>query len=692
MVVFVSENNKIYSHVADEWLACIRSLSVDIRSDRQIGCEDDYFLMSQEAEELILVRLHRDENEGETLPLLKNWYEASRKLYWVEDKIGANISVVRYTRKPSVLKMSVVLSTCNQPAWLEKVLWGYEAQDSKDFELIVADDGSRKETYDMLQRVVPQLSYQVKHVWHEDKGFRKCDILNKGILAVQTDYLLFSDGDCIPRKDFVSTHLSLRRKGRFLSGGYHKLSMDLSKYLSKDDILSGRCFDLDWMREKGMPASFKNNKLTATGWKRWALNTFTPTKPTWNGHNASGWLSDILAVNGFDERMQYGGQDREFGERLENYGIHGMQIRYSTVCLHLDHARGYKTPESIQKNRNIRKHTRGAKVQWSPYGILKEEIAGKMVRANSWYDRYTIEEEQLAICRERGGFYKHIYSLPCQWRIAGLHRKIVQEYMKIEEAPVLSGRQRIIVSLTTFPPRVSQLSYMLKSILWQTCLPDKIIVWLSEDEFPGKMNDLPAELKKWVDNGVEYRFVSGNLRSHKKYYYVFQEYPDDIVITVDDDLIYPRDTIERLLSLSYQYPNTVCCNVVRKIHMAGTRFTAYKQWKKVITMPVNSSLKYVAIGCGGIYYPPHWYGRSLFDRETMGKYCLAADDLWLKANELKEGIMVTGGGNFYPRPIELPKTQHISLQKKNNGKVNLNDEQWEALNRLWGLDQIILKD
>ena len=63
-----------------------------------------------------------------------------------------------------------------------------------------------------------------------------------------------------------------------------------------------------------MPASFKNNKLTATGFKRWALNTFTPTKASWNGHNASGWLSDILAVNGFDERMQYGGQDREFGE------------------------------------------------------------------------------------------------------------------------------------------------------------------------------------------------------------------------------------------------------------------------------------------------------------------------------------------------------------------------------------------
>ena len=90
-----------------------------------------------------------------------------------------------------------------------------------------------KETYDMLQRITPQLSFQVKHVWHEDKGFRKCDILNKGILAAQADYLLFSDGDCIPRKDFVSTHLCLRRKGRFLSGGYHKLVWICRKILQR---------------------------------------------------------------------------------------------------------------------------------------------------------------------------------------------------------------------------------------------------------------------------------------------------------------------------------------------------------------------------------------------------------------------------------------------------------------------------
>ena len=412
-----------------------------------------------------------------------------------------------------------------------------------------------------------------------------------------------------------------------------------------------------------------------------------------NDHGAvgcifAGWLSDILAVNGFDERMQYGGQDREFGERLENYGIHGMQIRYSTVCLHLDHARGYKTKDSIQKNRNIRKHTRGAKVQWASLGIVKDELRGQSVKVNSYYDRYTREEEKLTSYKEKGGFYRHIYSLPCRWRRAKYHDKVVRAYQQDTDAPTLSNHSGVIVSLTTFPPRISQLHLMLKSILWQTCPPEKIIVWLSEQEFPGRLNDLPEELRRLMAKGIEFRFVSENFRSHKKYHYVFREYPDSKVITVDDDLIYPRNTVERLLSLSYQYPDTVCGNVIRKIHMDGNSFSVYRKWTKVFTMPVNSSLQNVAIGCGGIYYPPHWYGEELFDWKIISEHCPSADDLWLKANELKRRVKVTGGGGFYPRPIELPQTQNNSLQKKNNGKTNLNDKQWKSLNELWKLDEL----
>jgi hypothetical protein len=80
----------------------------------------------------------------------------------------------------------------------------------------------------------------------------------------------------------------------------------------------------------------------------------------------------LKEVNGFDERMQYGGQDRELGERLFNYGLKSKQIRYSAICLHLDHARGYKNQDSIDKNKEIRKVTRGENKDFTPFGIVKE--------------------------------------------------------------------------------------------------------------------------------------------------------------------------------------------------------------------------------------------------------------------------------------------------------------------------------
>lgn len=268
-------------------------------------------------------------------------------------------------------KISVIISTYNNPNWLEKVLWGYIAQTYKNFELIIADDGSTKETFDLIENIKPHLIFPIQHIWHEDNGFQKSQILNKAILAAKTDYLLITDGDCIPRKDFVEIHVKLRQKGRFLSGGYFMLPMKTSLTVSRESILNDSCFNLSWLKKNGLLFSFKNLKLSAKGFMVNLLNRLTTTKPTWNGHNSSGWKEDILKVNGFDERMQYGGQDRELGERLENIGIKGKQIRYSAICVHLDHSRGYATKESWEKNYTIRKHTKAYKSSYTPYGIIK---------------------------------------------------------------------------------------------------------------------------------------------------------------------------------------------------------------------------------------------------------------------------------------------------------------------------------
>ncbi|HXK75492.1 MAG TPA: glycosyltransferase family 2 protein [Bacteroidaceae bacterium] len=274
-----------------------------------------------------------------------------------------------YDAGPSI---SVILTTYNHPIWLEKVLWGYEAQTTHDFEIVIADDGSRDDTRDTIARMQSLVSYPIQHIWHKDDGFQKCVIMNKSILASKADYLLFSDGDCIPREDYIAMHLSQREPGRFLSCGYYKLDLELSKAITKENILNGDCFDLSWLKAHGLPSTFKNNKFTRQSWKVKLLNAITTTKPTWNGHGASTWKKHVLETNGFDERMQYGGQDREFGERLENMGIHGKQVRYSSTVLHLDHGRGYATPESIAKNKAIRKQTRTQGVQRTPYGIIKD--------------------------------------------------------------------------------------------------------------------------------------------------------------------------------------------------------------------------------------------------------------------------------------------------------------------------------
>ena len=114
------------------------------------------------------------------------------------------------------MQVSVIVSTYNQPEWLEKVLWGYNIQSFKEFELIVADDGSGKAMREVLGRLTPRLSYPLKHVWHEDRGFRKCEILNKAILAASTDYLVFTDGDCIPRKALKEERVNLLLRKEFL--------------------------------------------------------------------------------------------------------------------------------------------------------------------------------------------------------------------------------------------------------------------------------------------------------------------------------------------------------------------------------------------------------------------------------------------------------------------------------------------
>jgi|688.fasta_scaffold14002_6 glycosyltransferase involved in cell wall biosynthesis len=274
------------------------------------------------------------------------------------------------------MRVSVIISTFDSPRWLENALWGYACQTRIPWEVIVADDGSGPETLAVVRRHREVARRPLVHVWQPHRGFRKCGILNRAIEQATGDYLVFSDGDCIPRADFVATHADLARPGHALSGGCIRLPLAASHAGTRDEIVAGTCMEPDWLRRHGVRGVRTRLRLRAArGPAGWLLDRCTPTRPSFNGHNASAWRADVIRVNGFDERMEYGGLDRELAERLVHAGVRFRHVRHRAICLHLEHSRAYVNEASWARNRAIRRDTRRGRLDWTPFGIVQDGAA-----------------------------------------------------------------------------------------------------------------------------------------------------------------------------------------------------------------------------------------------------------------------------------------------------------------------------
>ncbi len=279
----------------------------------------------------------------------------------------ANSTPALSRRAPTTV--GVVFTTYNRPHDLARVLAGYARQRFGQFEIVIADDGSGDETRQCIERARQEWRLDIRHVWHEDDGFRKCRILNRAVAETTAEYLIFTDGDCIPHPDFVAGHVALARNGHFVSGGCIRLGAKATGVIKPEDVLQGRAFNPGWLLEQGeTPLNLRKLRLSAPQWQP-VMNRITTTRPTWNGHNASTWREEVIAVNGFDERLGYGGLDREFGERLERCGMRGIQARYSLICLHLDHPRPYRADEIIAVNKRIRRDNARQRVRRTAHGL-----------------------------------------------------------------------------------------------------------------------------------------------------------------------------------------------------------------------------------------------------------------------------------------------------------------------------------
>lgn len=245
------------------------------------------------------------------------------------------------------------------------------------------------------------------------------------------------------------------------------------------------------------------------------------------------------------------------------------------------------------------------------------------------------------------------------------------------------NNNKIIVSLTTIPERINTVWITIESILHQSILPDKIILYLAEDQFKGKK--IPKRLTKLEKRGLSIVFCE-DLKPHKKYYYTMVNYPNEIVITVDDDSIYSRDLIKTLMESYEKYPNCVSCMRAHEIVYEKNGFPAiYRNWNKRISgMKGIPSEHLLAVGKGGVLYPPHAIPIDGFDKEAIIKYSLYADDIWLKIMELKNGVKVVKASNGNGYCPDIFATQEFALYKKNvAGEKNKEDRNDVYMNLLW---------
>jgi len=191
----------------------------------------------------------------------------------------------------------------------------------------------------------------------------------------------------------------------------------------------------------------------------------------------------------------------------------------------------------------------------------------------------------------------------------------------------LKPNNRIIVSLTSFPKRINKLWIVIESLLMQTHKPDMIILWLSRNQFDSK-DKLPKKLLLQQKRGLEIRFCDGDFKSHKKYFYTLKEYPNDFIITVDDDIVYHTTMIEQLVSLNLKYPNSVCCHRACCLITVNNKLLPYTDWPELFN-DIGPSHRIFQTSGGGTLFPPHSLHEEVVNESVFKNICIDADDIWL---------------------------------------------------------------
>ncbi len=272
-------------------------------------------------------------------------------------------------------KASIIISFYNKIDWLKLVLSALERQTEKQFEVIIADDGSKESVVEAIHRYIQSSPLSIQHIWHPDTGFLKTTMLNKAIVASKSEYLIFIDGDCIPHKNFIEDHIRLSSPKEVIIGRRVNLSDLISQKITTESINNGFLEGTFLVKlladsiinkskdvEKGIHIQSEKINRGLGSYDKGLL-----------GCNFSVSKQVILDVNGFDERYTSPcvGEDTEIAYRFIQHGLKLFMPKFALVQYHLWHKRISRAQEA--ENLKLFEETKTHQYARTPYGIVKEK-------------------------------------------------------------------------------------------------------------------------------------------------------------------------------------------------------------------------------------------------------------------------------------------------------------------------------
>lgn len=253
--------------------------------------------------------------------------------------------------------------------------------------------------------------------------------------------------------------------------------------------------------------------------------------------------------------------------------------------------------------------------------------------------------------------------------------------------------EEVIVSLTSYGKRIHDAYLAIESIMQGSVKPNRIILWLSEEEFGKK--DLPITLQKQQVRGLEIKYCK-DIRSYKKLIYALKEFPEANIITIDDDLIYNFDLVENLLNCHKQNPSYICASRIHQITKnSDGSIKKYLDWNGCAGNDTpESDLNFFTTG-GGTLFPPHAFPKETFDEDVFTNICPTADDVWFNAMARLKGTKICKSFTHSSKGEDFIVNENLQtdgLNTINNApENNQNDVQIKAVFEKYGINNFNIK-